>query len=53
MADAQARQAAIQKASVQVRTGSAFVRRAQTQTPTNQPAKRPAPSPASRAPKRG
>jgi hypothetical protein len=41
MADAEARRAAIQKASVQVRTGSAFVRRAQPQTITNQPTKQP------------
>jgi hypothetical protein len=41
MADAEARRAAIQKASVQVRTGSAFVRRAQPQTIANQPTKQP------------
>jgi hypothetical protein len=46
MADAEARQAAIQKASVQVRTGSAFVRRAQPETTANQSAKRPSPPPA-------
>jgi len=51
MADVEARRAAIQKASVQVRTGSAFVRRAQPQTIANQPTKQPSPPPPDR--KRG
>jgi hypothetical protein len=51
MADAEARRAAIQKASVQIRTGSAFVRRAQPQTVASQSTKQPSPRPPDR--KRG